>query len=107
MGSIRNTSGEVDDDPDAQVQYVVRLSCRKFAELGTWHALLRDRVQHDIQLGVRLREGPTKGTLEWRRPNRMTLQNIMMGEIIAGISPVNQSMPSSVRGSSRGSNRRP
>jgi hypothetical protein len=27
--------------------------------------LLRDLVENDIQLGIRLREGQTKGTLEW------------------------------------------
>jgi hypothetical protein len=71
-------------DPDAQIQHVVRLIFRKFDELGTLHALLRYLVQHDIQLGVRLREGPAKGTLEWRRPNRMTLQNMLKHPIYAG-----------------------
>jgi hypothetical protein len=63
---------------------VVRLIFRKFEDLGTLHALLRYLVQHDIQLGVRLREGPAKGTLEWRRPNRMTLQNMLKHPIYAG-----------------------
>jgi DNA invertase Pin-like site-specific DNA recombinase len=77
IGYVHNASGEVGYDPDAQVQHVVRLICRKFDARGTLHALLRYLVQHDIQLGVRLREGPAKGTLEWRRPNRMTLQNML------------------------------
>jgi hypothetical protein len=45
---------------------------------------LRYLVHHDIQLGVRLREGPAKGTLEWRRPNRMTLQNVLTHPMYAG-----------------------
>jgi Recombinase len=48
------------------------------------HALLRYLVQHDILLGVLLREGPTKGTLEWCRPNRMTLHNMLKHPIYAG-----------------------
>jgi DNA invertase Pin-like site-specific DNA recombinase len=84
IGSIRHASGGVVYDPDAQVQHVVRLIFRKFDDLGTLHALLRSLVQHDIQLGVRLREGPAKGTLEWRRPNRMTLQNMLKHPIYAG-----------------------
>jgi DNA invertase Pin-like site-specific DNA recombinase len=84
IGYIRNASGGVVYDPDAQIQHVVRLIFRKFDELGTLHALLRYLVQHDIQLGVRLREGPAKGTLEWRRPNRMTLQNMLKHPIYAG-----------------------
>jgi Recombinase zinc beta ribbon domain len=41
-------------------------------------------VQHDILLGVRLREGPAKGTLAWRRPNRMTRQTMVKHPIYAG-----------------------
>lgn len=84
IGYVHNASGEVVYDPDAQVQHVVRLIFRKFEELGTRHALLRYLVQHDIQLGVRVREGPAKGTLEWRRPNRMTLQNMLKHPFYAG-----------------------
>jgi hypothetical protein len=61
IGYVHNAAGEVVQDPDDQVQHVVRLIFRKFDELGTLHALLRYLVQHDIQLGVRLREGPVKG----------------------------------------------
>jgi DNA invertase Pin-like site-specific DNA recombinase len=84
IGYVHNASGEVVYDPDEQVQHVVRLIFRKFEDLGTLHALLRYLVQHDIQLGVRVREGPAKGTLEWRRPNRMTLQNLLKHPIYAG-----------------------
>jgi hypothetical protein len=79
-----SASGEVGYDPDEQVQHVVRLILRKFEDLGMLHALVRYLVQHDIQLGVRVREGPAKGTLEWRRPNRMTLQNLLKHPIYAG-----------------------
>src|SRR5688500_533147 len=75
MGYVHHASGEVVYDPAAQVQHVVRLIVRKVEDLGTRHALLRYLVRHDIHLGVRVREGPAKGTLEWRRPNRMTLPN--------------------------------
>jgi DNA invertase Pin-like site-specific DNA recombinase len=84
IGYIQNAAGEIVHDPDEQVQHVVRLIFRKFDELGTLHALLRYLVQHDIQLGVRLREGPHKGRLEWRRPNRMTLQNLLKHPLYAG-----------------------
>jgi DNA invertase Pin-like site-specific DNA recombinase len=75
MGSVHNASGEVVYAPDEPVQPVVRLLLRTFAARGTLQALLRSLVQHDMQLGGRLREGPAKGTLEWRRPNRMPWQN--------------------------------
>src|SRR6266496_3604252 len=84
-GYVRRPSGEAVLDPDEQVQTVVRLVFSKFAELGTLHAVLRWLVDHDIQLGMRLRAGPDTGELVWRRPNRMTLQNILHSPVYAGI----------------------
>ncbi len=83
-GYLRRPSGEVVLDPDEQVQEVVRLIFRKFAELGTLNAVLRYLVRHHVQLGIRVREGPGKGELEWRRPNRMTLQNLLKNPLYAG-----------------------
>lgn len=84
IGYVWTSDGEIGFDPDEHVQQVVRLIFRKFGALGTLHALLRYLVHHDIKLGVRLREGPAKGTLEWRRPNRMTLQNVLKHPMYAG-----------------------
>ena len=83
-GYVRRPSGEVTFDPDEQVQHVVRLIFRTFEAQGTLHAVLRYLVQHNIHLGVRVREGPATGELEWRRPNRMTLQNLLKNPIYAG-----------------------
>jgi DNA invertase Pin-like site-specific DNA recombinase len=83
-GYIRRPSGEVAFDPDEQVQHVVRLLFRKFDELGTLNALLQYLVHHDIQLGIRLCSGPAKGDLEWHRPTRMTLQNLLHNPVYAG-----------------------
>jgi DNA invertase Pin-like site-specific DNA recombinase len=84
-GYLRRPSGEAALDPDEQVQTVIKLIFAKFAELGTLHAVLRWLVDHDIELGIRLRSGPDKGELVWRRPNRMTLQNILRSPVYAGI----------------------
>jgi DNA invertase Pin-like site-specific DNA recombinase len=83
-GYVRQPSGEITIDPDEQVQGVVRLIFRKFEELGTLNAVLRYLVQHDITLGIRARESPGVGELEWHRPNRMTLQNLLKHPIYAG-----------------------
>ncbi|MFF3879375.1 recombinase family protein [Streptomyces sp. NPDC001978] len=84
-GYVRRPSGEVVFDPDEQVQTVIRLIFAQFEQIGTLHGLLRYLVDHDIQLGIRLREGPDKGTLQWRRPNRMTLQTLLHNPAYAGI----------------------
>ncbi|HKH35599.1 MAG TPA: recombinase family protein [Rubrobacter sp.] len=85
VGYVRRPSGEVVLDPDEQVQQVIRLVFRKFEELGTLHALLRYLVGHGIHLGVRVHEGEGKGELAWRKPNRMTLQNMLKIPIYAGV----------------------
>jgi hypothetical protein len=64
---------------------VVRLIVAKFAEPGTLHGVLGWLVDHHVQLGMRLRAGPDTGELVWRRPNRMTLQNILHSPVYAGI----------------------
>jgi hypothetical protein len=84
-GYVRRPSGEAVLVSDEQVQTVVRLVFAKFAELGTLHGVLRWLVDHDVELGMRLRAGPDNGELTWRRPNRMTLQNILHSPVYAGI----------------------
>jgi len=83
-GYVRSSSGEVVFDPDEEVQQVVGLIFKKFEELGTLNAMLRYLVANGIRIGVRVREGEAKGELEWRRPNRMTLQNTLKNPIYAG-----------------------
>jgi DNA invertase Pin-like site-specific DNA recombinase len=83
-GYVRRPSGEPAFDPDEQAQHVVRLIFAAFARLGTLNAVLRYLVQHEIQLPVRLRTGPAKGDLEWHRPTRETLQNMLRNPAYAG-----------------------
>src|SRR5215471_19043669 len=46
-----------------------------------WSASLSS---HQIELGVRVREGPGKGKLVWRRPNRATVQMMLKHPLYAG-----------------------
>ncbi|WP_346293173.1 recombinase family protein [Sphaerothrix gracilis] len=84
IGYLRRPSGEIVLDPDEQVQQVVRLIFRKFQEIGTLNGLLRYLVRQQIQVGVRVRIGRNRGDLEWRQPNRMTLQNLLKNPAYAG-----------------------
>ena len=84
MGYVRGPSGEMQIDPDEQVQAVVRLIFRKFDELGSINALLRYLTRHDVRLGIRPHCGPDRGTLQWRRPNRVTLTNLLHRPLYAG-----------------------
>lgn len=84
IGYVRTVDGQVQFDPDEQVQHVVRLIFRKFEQFGTLNAVLQYLVRHDIQVGVRDRTRAAGGRLSWRRPNRMTLGNMLHHPIYAG-----------------------
>jgi DNA invertase Pin-like site-specific DNA recombinase/acetolactate synthase small subunit len=71
-------------DPDEQAQAVVRLVFDQFDRQGSLHGLLRYLVHHGIRLPVRPHAGPNRGQLEWHRPNRETLQNLLHHPVYAG-----------------------
>ena len=84
MGYIRRPSGEVIKDPDEQVQGTIALIFDQFARRGTINGVLKYLVAQHIELPYRVRSGPGKGDLEWRRPNRVTLSNLLHNPIYAG-----------------------
>ena len=84
-GLVRRLSGEVVLDPDEQVRSVVRLVFDLFERLGTVGAVLGFLADNRIQLGVRLREGPERGELAWRRPSRAGVGNMLRNPAYAGI----------------------
>ena len=84
IGYIQTPSGELAIDPDEQVRAVVRLIFDQFDHQGTLHGLLRYLVHHQIRIPVRPHAGANKGQLEWRRPNRETLRNLLHHPTYAG-----------------------
>lgn len=83
-GYLRKPSGEVVLDPDEEVRDVIRYIFDRFDEIGTVHGLLRDLVKNDIRIGTRLRTGDRVGELEWRRPQRGLLLDILRNPIYTG-----------------------
>jgi DNA invertase Pin-like site-specific DNA recombinase len=84
IGYVRTIAGDFVIDPDEQVQTVVRLIFEQFARRGSVNGLLRWLVRHDVKLPVRPHFGVNRGELEWRRPNRVTLLNMLHHPIYAG-----------------------
>lgn len=84
IGYVRRPSGEVIQDPDEHARSVVALVFECFASCGTVNGVLRYLVQHGIRLPVRVRAGVNKGDLEWVRPNRQTLRNMLHNPVYAG-----------------------
>jgi DNA invertase Pin-like site-specific DNA recombinase len=84
IGYVRGPSGAFEIDPDEQVQSTVRLIFDEFDRQGTLHGLLRYLVHHGILMPVRVHRRGQHGRLEWRRPNRVTLQNLLHHPAYAG-----------------------
>jgi DNA invertase Pin-like site-specific DNA recombinase len=84
IGFLRVGAGEWVIDPDEQVQAVVRLIFDQFDREATLHGLLCYLVHHQVRIPVRVAGGPNKGQLEWRRPNRATLLNLLRHPSYAG-----------------------
>jgi DNA invertase Pin-like site-specific DNA recombinase len=84
IGYVRRPSGEVVLDPDEQARHVVGLVFSAFRRLGTLNSVLRYLADHQVQLPVRVHSGPSKGEIEWRRPTRETLQNMLHNPAYAG-----------------------
>jgi DNA invertase Pin-like site-specific DNA recombinase len=83
-GYVCQPSGQIAKDSDEQVQETVELVFELFERYGTLNAVLRHFVDNGIQLPCRVNSGPRKGELEWRRPNRNSLSNLLRNPIYAG-----------------------
>src|SRR5205807_1794767 len=84
IGYVREPGRGLALDPDEQARDVVRLVFDQFDRQGSLHGLLRYLVHHGIRLPVRPHGGPNRGKLEWHRPNRETLQNMLHHPVYAG-----------------------
>jgi DNA invertase Pin-like site-specific DNA recombinase len=84
IGYVRVPGSGLAFDPDEQARDVVRLVFDQFDRQGSLHGLLRYLVHHGIHLPVRPHCGPNRGKLEWHRPNRETLQNMLHHPVYAG-----------------------
>ena len=84
IGYVRAADGDYQLDPDEQAQSVVRLIFDVFERQGSVHRLLRWLKAHDVRMPIRPHFGPNRGQLEWRKPNRATLLNLLHHPIYAG-----------------------
>jgi DNA invertase Pin-like site-specific DNA recombinase len=84
IGYVRNEIGQINLNPDEQVQSTVRLVFDLYQRLGTVTGILRHLVRNGIQLPFRIHTGSNKGQIEWRRPNQSTIRNMLAHPIYAG-----------------------
>jgi len=84
MGYVRQLSGEVIKDPDEQAQTVIQRVFELFERKRTINGVLTELVAQQIQMPCRVASGANKGDLEWHRPNRATLSNLLHNPVYAG-----------------------
>lgn len=84
VGYVRRPSGEVTFDPDEQVQAIVCTIFEQFERQGSVGAVLRYLIANRMELPVRMHAGPDKGSLQWRRPNKGALRNMLRHPMHAG-----------------------
>jgi DNA invertase Pin-like site-specific DNA recombinase len=84
VGYVRQPDGAAALDPDEQARDVMRLIFDQFDRAGTVHAVLRHLNAHDVRLPFRRVSGPDRGQLDWRRPCRETLRQILRHPMYAG-----------------------
>jgi DNA invertase Pin-like site-specific DNA recombinase len=84
IGYIQLPSGEWAIDPDEQVQAVVRLIFDQFDRQPSLRAVLHYLVHQGVRIPVRPHCGLNRGQLEWRRPNRTTLSDLVRHPAYAG-----------------------
>lgn len=92
-GYVKVAAGQVELDPDEQVRDVIRLLFDKFDELGTIDGVFRYLVRNRIHLGVRSHAGPNRGQLEWHRPTRFLVRQVLVHPIYAGVYAYGRQRP--------------
>jgi DNA invertase Pin-like site-specific DNA recombinase len=83
-GYMRGRAGDIVLDEDEQVRATVQLVFDSFERCRTINGVLRYFVAHDLRLPCRVRSGSTRGELEWRRPSRNTIADMLQSPIYAG-----------------------
>ena len=84
IGYVKTPAGGLVHDPDDQARAVVRLIFDKFDELGSANAVTRYLRRNQIRIGIRIHEGPNRGTLEWRLARVTTVYRILTHPAYAG-----------------------
>jgi len=84
VGYLKQTSGQIVEDPDEQARAMIRLVFEKFAELGSAYAVFHYFTANGLRLGFRRLRGEQIGNLEWRAPSVTRLLAILRHPIYAG-----------------------
>jgi DNA invertase Pin-like site-specific DNA recombinase len=69
VGFARDRAGQIERDPDQEVQGAVRTIFAEFARRGAVAEVLRFFREHGLRMPRRLSSGPNRGDLVWAKPS--------------------------------------
>jgi DNA invertase Pin-like site-specific DNA recombinase len=84
VGYLKQSCGQVIQDPDEQSRSMIQLVFDKFAELRSSYAVFRYFTVNGLRLGFRRIRGERIGDLEWRAPSATRTLAILRHPIYAG-----------------------
>jgi DNA invertase Pin-like site-specific DNA recombinase len=84
LGYVLGPNRKLALDPDEQVQHAVRQIFEQFERLGSISALLRYFHEHGLRLPHREPTVAVPGQIDWRRPHRETVRNLLRHPAYAG-----------------------
>lgn len=84
LGYLKQSSGEVVQEPDEQARGMVQLVFDKFVELGSAYAVFRYLAVNNLRLGFRRLRGERIGELEWRPASAARILGILRHPVYAG-----------------------
>lgn len=96
-GLARTRSGEITLHPDEQVQARLGFVFRKFSELQSAKAVMRELQRHDLSLPVRPLRGPAPHEIEWMPATSSRVLHILHNPAYAGAYVYGRHQPDPLR----------
>jgi hypothetical protein len=84
VGYVRDRDGQIELDPDQEVQGALRAIFAQFESGGTASAVLRFFREHGLRMPRRLHGGPDRGALVWVKPTYQAIHLVLSNPVYAG-----------------------
>jgi DNA invertase Pin-like site-specific DNA recombinase len=84
IGYVRGADGQVEFDPDAEVQGALHTIFAQFERLGSASAVLRFFNEHGLRIPRRYGRGPAPHPLVWVKPSYQAIHQVVSNPAYAG-----------------------
>jgi hypothetical protein len=84
IGYVRGADGQVELDPDQEVQGILRTIFAQFAQRGTASGVLRFFREHGLRFPRRYGAGPAPRPVVWLKPSYQAIHQVLVSPTYAG-----------------------